>query len=330
MSLRPWHLILAGAFVLLSGHPAVAQPFETAGTRAQGMGGAFVAVADDASAVYWNPAGLATGAFLSLVMERTSAEAAPAGDDRGVETSNWLLALGMPALGLSYYRLRETTVAPRPLDGNGGPPEMSRVHALATHHAGVTLVQSLMDRIAVGATLKLVRGTAGGADTPHDEADDLLGTVGLRGTASSRFDVDFGILAVGNLARLGLTVRNLLEPSFDTPDAGELSLRRQVRGGLALALAEGVLLAADMDFTRTPGPFGDVRHFALGTEARVLPRAFARAGIRLNTAGDAGRQPAVSVGGSYAVFGSLLVDGQLTTGSDKALRGWGLSGRVVF
>ena len=41
---------------------ASAQSLDTIGTRAQGMGGAFVGVADDASAVYWNPAGLAGGA----------------------------------------------------------------------------------------------------------------------------------------------------------------------------------------------------------------------------------------------------------------------------
>ena len=38
------------------------------------MGGAFVAVADDASAVYWNPAGIATGANFDFQMFR--------GDDR--------------------------------------------------------------------------------------------------------------------------------------------------------------------------------------------------------------------------------------------------------
>lgn len=328
MSHRACALALASALVLLSSSSLRAQPFEAAGTRAQGMAGAFVAVADDASAVYWNPGGLASGAFFSLVMDRSGGDAVPDGDARGASTSNWLLALSMPALGLSYYRLRETTVTPRAADG--GAPEVSGVNGLVTHHAGVTLVQSVLDRVAVGATLKLVRGTAGNADVPRREAGDLLEDVNLRGQDSSRFDLDVGVLAVGSLGRVGLSVRNLLEPSFDTPGGSELALQRQVRGGLALALTERVLLAADLDFTRTAGPFGHVRNFALGTEARILPRAFARAGIRLNTAGDAERQPALCVGGSYAVFGSLLVDAQVTTGSDNALRGWGLSGRVAF
>ena len=49
--------------------PARAQDFEAVGTRALGMAGAFVAVADDATAAYWNPAGLAKGAVVSLVLD---------------------------------------------------------------------------------------------------------------------------------------------------------------------------------------------------------------------------------------------------------------------
>src|SRR3979409_902563 len=72
---------------------AGAQSFEDIGIRAQGMAGAFVAVADDATASWWNPAGLATSAsFADLIVE------AGQGGHRGV-------ALGFPSLGLSYYRL---------------------------------------------------------------------------------------------------------------------------------------------------------------------------------------------------------------------------------
>ena len=56
---------------------AAAQSSESVGTRAQGMGGAFVGVADDASAVYWNPAGLAGGAYFSLVIDGNTARSVP-------------------------------------------------------------------------------------------------------------------------------------------------------------------------------------------------------------------------------------------------------------
>lgn len=317
--------------LLMASAGASAQPFEAVGTRAQGMGGAFVAVADDASGVYWNPAGLAGGAYFSLVLDRSEGEATPAGDDRGGQTSSFLLALSMPALGVSYYRLRDVTVTPRSAAGGGlVPAGLSRVSALVTHHAGATLVQSLADGLAVGATLKLVHGEAGAADTPRDEARDMLDGLEVLGGGTNRFDADVGIMAIGGMARAGLTVRNLLEPSFETLQDSELTLSRQARAGVALTLKEGIVAAADLDLTRSPGPFGDVRNFALGAEARVLPRAFARAGFRVNTAGDAGRQPAFTLGGSYAALGSLLVEAQATLGSDKALRGWGLAGRVVF
>src|SRR5688572_28284943 len=84
---------------------AAAQTFETVGTRAQGMGGAFVGVADDASAVYWNPAGLAGGAYFSLLIDGSTADASLDAERSAGRRGGWILALTTPALGLSYYRL---------------------------------------------------------------------------------------------------------------------------------------------------------------------------------------------------------------------------------
>ena len=149
----------------------LAQPFEAVGARAQGMA-AFVAVADDASAVYWNPGGLASGAYFSLVLDRTEAETKAAADGRAGGRSSWLLALSAPAIGLSYYRLRTTNVAPT---DRLSPTPLSRVESLVTHHAGATLVHSIFNHLAAGATVKVVRGVAtlgDAAGNPEDLIDD--------------------------------------------------------------------------------------------------------------------------------------------------------------
>ena len=53
----------------LAASPASAQIYESVGIRAQGMAGAFVAVADDATATWWNPAGLAHGPYFNSIIE---------------------------------------------------------------------------------------------------------------------------------------------------------------------------------------------------------------------------------------------------------------------
>jgi hypothetical protein len=133
--------------------------------------------------------------------------------------------------------------------------------------------------------------------------------------------------------RAGLTVRNVSEPHFQTVgNVDEIGLDRHVRAGVAVTTAVGVVIAVDGDITTARGPAGDIRDLAIGGEARLVSRAYARAGVRFNTIGDqpGGRTPAVSFGGSYAVRSSVLVDGQLTTGSSGGGMGWGLAGRVVF
>ena len=67
------------------------------------MGGAFIGVADDASAVFWNPAGLAAGAYLQPGPGRRTGDSTPDdGSSAAIRLARWPWA--RPPLGLSYYR----------------------------------------------------------------------------------------------------------------------------------------------------------------------------------------------------------------------------------
>ena len=304
------------------------------------MSGAFVAVADDASAAYWNPGGFAAGSFFSLVLDRRTAQTSES-EPRAGSQSGWLLALGMPALGLSYYRLGATAVGPAvPVDGITDDGDVTgaetvRVRTLVSHHAGATLVQSIAPGLAVGATLKVVRGIAATEIRPGTDRDALLDDGGaLIGRASSRFDADLGIMASYGRLKAGLTAHNLTEPSFETTVEGQrLALERQVRAGVAFVPVPGWTIAADLDLLRTVGISGyDSRDLALGTEARVLRRLTVRGGTRFDTAGahPEGRGATFSAGGSYAVTAGVMLDAQVTSGASHAARGWGIAARFVY
>jgi hypothetical protein len=125
-----------------------AQTFETIGIRAQGMGGAFVAIADDASATWWNPAGLASGALLSGIVERGMADAPS-------EDTTVGLSFVVPSLCLSYYRLRTSGRTAGFVGSAGGePPAWISVRCRTGARAGPDL--GVLDRAAVqprGASL---------------------------------------------------------------------------------------------------------------------------------------------------------------------------------
>src|SRR6266550_8452107 len=94
-----------------------AQIVESVGNRALGMGGAFVAVAADSTATWWNPAGLATGPFSDMSVGRGVTDlkgSLPARRDR----VSWFAATA-PAVGFSYYRLRITDIRGSGATGQG-------------------------------------------------------------------------------------------------------------------------------------------------------------------------------------------------------------------
>src|SRR6478672_8028263 len=76
------------------------------GTRAAGMAGAFVAVADDATAVYWNPAGTATGTIVSAVIDYGRSEPERPSQTVGTQQDTTaFVGISATALGFAYYRL---------------------------------------------------------------------------------------------------------------------------------------------------------------------------------------------------------------------------------
>lgn len=286
--------LVALLLVVCPPDPAQAQGEAPVGVRAAGMGGAFTAVADDASAVFWNPGGLASGAFFSVVLDRNSMD----------DGSATLIALGTPPLSLSYYRTATGELS------NGR-------NRLVAHHAGISVVQSLADRIAAGATLKLVRGEAATGQGPS--------------FSTNKFDADVGVMTKGALGRLGLSVRNLLQPEFRTA-TGVVRLDRRVRAGIALNLRQSTTVAADIDLTTASTSQGEWRDAALGLETRATRKAWLRTGVHWNVKGGegAGAAPVGSIGGSYAVYGSTMADAQVTFGSRNGNRGWGVGLRFVF
>ena len=340
--------VLAGFAVLSLFVPATAQAqaFAVVGTRAAGMGGAFVAVADDASAIYWNPAGLAAGAYFSLVLDGGASAVTPDDLAAGGDASSFLLGLAMPALGLGYYRLQSRIAEPPgtlfPAAGQLSSRNLSvapelQLDTLITHHGGISLVQSLWPGVAVGTTLKLVRGIAASSSVSGATAEEVLDSEAAEvlGRASNEFDLDIGVMASGGPWKAGLTVRNLREPTFEAAgSAGELTLERQARAGVSYAITPDWVAAADLDLLRTRDVFGDRRDIAVGVEGRLANRVRVRSGAALNTvdaAGDNGAsRRAFSVGGSYAAKASVYIDGHFTTGNERAGRQWSIAARFVY
>jgi hypothetical protein len=264
------------------------------------MAGAFTAVADDATAAIWNPAGLASGSYFSVAAD---------GSHFGRQSARFA-GFGAPPLALTYVRSATAEVA-------------NARNMLVAHSFGVTLVQSLGDTgIALGTTLKLVHGVT--------SAD------GVRPTAANKFDADVGVMASGGLGQIGLTVRNVGQPTFDlasTP-GGAIELDRKVRAGASVHVADRTTVAADVEFTKTATPSGEWRDAAVGLETHPLGDLWLRGGIHWNTAGGAagayGAAPIAAFGASYAIRGALMVDGQASVGSSRGNRGWGIGLRVAF
>ena len=182
------------------------------GARALAMGGAFVAVADDASAPLWNPAGLAqvTGTRLT-----------------GMSTS-------LSALGSSnQYVGAVTTFADV---GVGFSWNRSAVGDGVLPSVGEAFVGSLATNVFDGAMA--------GANLKYYRADDGLGA------GASGFGFDLGVLVnLDDMFVIGVNAMDLAGSSIEWDGGATDVVSGVYKAGLAMSLADDMLvLAADVDF----------------------------------------------------------------------------------
>jgi hypothetical protein len=310
------------------------------------MGGAFVALADDATAVWWNPAGVATVGIFDAVLEGGRASVDPEGDEATGDRGAWRAApfsvsVALPMLAFSYTRLHvrsleaPATAAVEPGRQEGAAAGIARV--LRTDRADVTLVQSIADVFVVGTTLGVVRGGTASvsavADGTVDEALDRAGDLETDGL--NRFEAHVGALAFVGPLRLGVVARNLNEPAFDDPAGGRVELSRQVRAGVAYGGGGPAYtrrpwnVAVDADLVTVHGPDGPRRAVAAGVERWWADdRVALRGGARLQTVGDA--RPQASGGASVALWRGFYIEGQVTGGADATTAGWSLAARFTY
>jgi hypothetical protein len=284
-----------------------AQRFGDIGVRAQGMADTFVAVADDATATWWNPAGLATGlSFVDLAIEA---------DQHGSRA----LAIAFPSLGLSYYHLNISQIQPLSSTGSTGSDRqdlgaagsgLPAAESVGIDQFGVTVGQSIGGHLAVGSTLKLVRANS-----------------------TTRADLDVGAMAALGVVRLGIVIRNVSAPEFGTGTA-TFGLSRRARAGVAvLAPPRGrldrIALAVDADLTTANVNGRNERDVSGGAEVWLLSRRLGvRGGVGKNTVGDAGSFGAW--GFSVAPYPRFFIDGAMVRGQEPSRDRSSVDVRVTF
>ena len=327
-------VILVGFCATAGPRPAFAQVVESVGSRALGMGGAFVAVASDSSAVWWNPAGLAAGPFFDMGLTQGRSQAAETLPAWRQRFSGFSAAA--PPIGLSYYRFRITDI--RPFDPTTGQAPASRedrrvgvpVRSLEVSHLGVTIVQTLLPGVHAGATLKYVRGALhlGREDSLADPGDlldrgDDLDTTPVSGAMGA----DAGLLAVMGPVRLGARIGNLWRP-----EVGGARLPRQARVGAAFDAEPlnglPLIVALDAEVRELPALTGPRHMVALGVEHWLFEkRVGLRGGGRINRAGA--QERIGTAGASVAVRPGMFIDGHVSQGSREE-SGWSVTARVSF
>ena len=240
------------------------------GARAASMGGAFTGVADDSTAFYWNPAGIAFGPFLSAGLYHGREKSARAGSLFEDRASG--LSLEYTFMGVALTQFRQSV-------GDGDDQR-----GLDTFDVAVSVLQSLpIDNLVVAGNVHYLSGTT---------------SLGGVASGSNSWDVDLGVMYERHgVFRVGLMLSHLREARFVLPDDERLRVPRHARAGVSFRLPQSFLVAFDVDLSTQGSDSDRWREISLGAEKGFFDRrAFVRGGLRAEAGSELGTRPALSIG----------------------------------
>lgn len=233
----------------------------TVGARAAGMGNAFVAMADDASALYWNAAGIAR---IDSDKSELSLNHANWIADLSFDQIGYVFhlkripgAFGVAARSLSMDPMVETTAyQPDPVEGTG------RTFDAGMLSAGLTYARSFTDKFSAGVTANFI----------HE---------GLAEFSQQSYAFDIGTLYdVGAYGmKIGMTISNIgSQINFIGRSARIPSLFR-VGSSVSLMQRADQRLVGSLEFSHPPD---NAERLNVGAEYAFKNFVFLRGGYNIN------------------------------------------------
>ena len=120
------------------------------GSRAIGLGGAFTAIADDASSLYWNPSGIANNKTLSIFVDHYDWIL-----DIEMDYFGFIIPLGNAGnLGIStnYLHMGEMDVT-----STKNPEGTGEKFSAASYLGQISYARNLTERFSLGSSVKLIK-----------------------------------------------------------------------------------------------------------------------------------------------------------------------------
>jgi len=279
------------------------------GARAEALGGAFAAIADDPSALYWNPAGITEVKSLAVQATHTSWL---------VDTQFNAVDLVVPISSISWalgFHLALLDYGENPVRTVFSPNGTGETYTALDMVAGLYWAMAITDRISVGLGFKYfhqriwhVGGSAVAADLAILYKTSLKG---LRlGGSISNLGPEF---ALGGRDLTRVMDADGRQNTFFNNERVPVQLKTE---SYSLPLLFRVALAYEQEFdsrnslviaANVNHPSHDVESVDLGVEARTFNSVFLRAGYHSLFASEAADGLTLGAGIRYKVLGSATI-----------------------